>query len=51
MPKCIKRGQVVQLKHKGMKFDVRVLEQKNSFGRERYLVKPVHGTGVATIEL
>lgn len=34
-----------------MDIHVRVLEYRRSFGRDRYLVEPVNGSGTAIVEL
>jgi hypothetical protein len=38
------------IEHKGMKISVEILEEKTSYGRKRYLIKPVAGEGTAVVE-
>ena len=35
---------------KGMKIEVEILEEKTSYGRKRYLIKPTTGEGTAVVE-
>lgn len=34
-----------------LEFEVKVLEERHSFGRKRYLVEPVSGKGQAVMEI
>lgn len=42
-----KRGTI---EYKGMRMAVRILDRKNSYGRQRYKVEPVAGSGTAWVE-
>ena len=45
-----KVGQNATVSCKGMEFIVKVLEIKESYGRVRYRVKPIQGSGEGMVE-
>lgn len=46
----LKVNQKAILDVKGMKVDVKILEIKSAYGRTRYKVTPVSGSGEAVVE-
>ena len=43
-------GKTVTIKSENLRFEVKVLDTKNSYGRKRYLVTPIAGKGRVWIE-
>jgi hypothetical protein len=38
------------IEYKGMKISVEILEERSSYGRKRYLIKPTSGSGTTVVE-
>ena len=43
-------GKVATIKLGGLVVDVKVIDVKNSYGRDRYLISPVKGEGEVWVE-
>ena len=45
-----KTGEIAYIEDRGMKFEIKVMEEKTAWGKKRWLVTPAKGTGEAWVQ-